>query len=157
MRSLFFTNFPTFFRDVWQFIFITKIWWLLLQKKSSENFGITKCRLWKECYSMSSNLVFRIHQDNHLKRSRPPKSPFKTSEQINSFWGSFKLIKQASKSKRKPSETNLTNLKIKMVVGCPYVIINTWKPCKIHLYMSIGTKGMLLWKSSKCVWKNCWM
>ena len=34
-----------------------------------------------------------------------------------------------------------------MVVGCPYVIINTWKPCKIHL--SIGTKEMLLWKSSK--------
>ena len=157
MRSLFFTNFPTFFRDFWQFIFITKISWLLLQKKSSENFGITKRRLWKDCYSTSSNLVFRTHQDNHLKRSRPPKSPFKTSEQINSFWGSFKLIKQASKSMRKPSETNLTNLKIKMVVGCPYVIINTWKPCKIHLYMSIGTKGMLLWKSSKCVWNNCWM
>ena len=157
MRSLFFTNFPTFFRDFWQFIFITKISWLLLQKNSAENFGITKRHLWKDCYSMSSNLVFRTHQDNHLKRSRPPKSPFKTSEQINSFWGSFKLIKQASKSKRKPSETNLTNLKIKMVVGCPYVIINTWKPCKIHLYMSIGTKGMLLWKSSKCVWKNCWM
>ena len=158
MRSLFFTNFPTFFRDFWQFIFITKISWLLLQKKkSSENFGITKRRLWKDCYSMSSNVVFRTHQDNHPKRSRPPKPPYKTSEQIKSFWGSFKLIKQASKSKRKPSETNLTNLKIKMVVGCPYVIINTWKPCKIHLYMSIGTKGMLLWKSSKCVWKNCWM
>ena len=74
---------------------------------------------------MSSNLVFRTRQDNHLKRSRQPKSPFKTLEQINSFWGSFKLIKQASKSKRKPSETVLTNLKIKMVVGGPYVIINT--------------------------------
>ena len=36
---------------------------------------------------MFSNLVFRTHQDNHLKRSRPPKSPFKTSEQMNSFWG----------------------------------------------------------------------
>ena len=60
---------------------------IIVQKKSSENFGITKRHLWKDCYSMSSNLVFRTHQDNHLKRLRPPKSPFKTSEQINSFWG----------------------------------------------------------------------
>jgi len=70
---------------------------------------------------MSSNLVFHTHQDNHLNL-RDDQSTVKTSEQVKSFKGSFKLTKQASKSKRKTSETLLTNLKAKMVVGYPCVI-----------------------------------